>query len=324
MRNVKLYDLGERKIVETILKYVDEGNHNLGKDDDIAVVQGIALKIDGFSLHNSMLPWNSFYDMGWKASTMVASDFIAKGVKPLAIVVSIGAPGSTFINNVVDIIRGVRDSAHYHNMLFVGGDTNAARTDIWIDASGIGIPMGNVISRKGAARGDYVVVTGLFGLTGAAFHAYRSGYNQTLLREKYPEIIAATRRPKAPMHFLKLVEEHEHCISSSIDVSDGLAFSLNQIALKNNVAIRIESLPLHSEAKEYAREVGVDPYILALYGGEEFEVLFTIREKCKSIIKELTEKYNVKIIGSITNGQGVYYENRRIEPIGWDHFRKNK
>ena len=318
---MKLYDLGEKKVIETILQYVDEGDYDLGKDDDIAVVQGIALKIDGFSVYNSMLPWNSFYDMGWKASTMVASDLIAKGVRPLAIVVSIGAPGSTLIDDIVDIIRGVRDSAHYYNMLFVGGDTNAARTDIWVDASGIGVPVGNVISRKGAAHGDYVAVTGLFGLTGAAFHAYRSSYNIELLREKYPEIIMATRRPSAPLYFLKLVEEYGHCISSSTDVSDGLAFSLNQIASKNNVAIRIESLPLHSEVEKYAREVGVDPHLLALHGGEEFEVLFTIRGECKSIIRELVEKYDVKIIGSVIKGQGVYYGSKRIEPIGWDHFR---
>ncbi len=321
---MKLCDLGEKKVIETILEYVDESDYDLGKDDDIAVVQGIALKIDGFSVHNSMLPWNSFYDMGWKASTMVASDLIAKGVRPLAIVVSIGAPGSTLMDVIVDIIKGVRDSAHYYNMLFVGGDTNAARTDIWVDASGIGVPIGNVISRKGAMHGDYVVVTGLFGLTGAAFHAYKSGYNITLLREKYPEIITATRRPRAPLYFLKLVEEYGHCISSSTDVSDGLAFALNQIAFKNNVAIRIESLPLHSEAEEYAQEVGVDPYLLALYGGEEFEVLFTVRGECKSMIKELVEKYDVKIIGSVMEGQGVYYGSRRVEPIGWDHFRENK
>ncbi len=324
MKNAKLRDLGEKKVIETILEYVDEGNYDLGKDDDIAIVQGIALKIDGFSIYNSMLPWNSFYDMGWKASTMVASDLIAKGVRPLAIVVSIGAPGSTPIDNIVDIIRGVRDSAHYYNMLFVGGDTNAARTDIWIDASGIGVPIGKVISRRGATCGDYVMVTGLFGLTGAAFHAYRSGYDTTLLRERYPEIITATRRPRAPLYFLKLVEEYGYCISSSTDVSDGLAFSLNQIAFKNNVAIHIKNLPLHNEAEKYAREVGVDPYILALYGGEEFEVLFTIREECKSIIKELVEKYDVKMIGSVKEGQGVYYRSKRVEPIGWDHFKENK
>ncbi len=324
MIKLTLKDLGEKEIIERILHYIDEVNHGLEKDDDVAVIEGIALKIDGFSVHNSMLPWNSFYDMGWKASTMVVSDLISKGAKPLAIMVSIGAPRDTFIDYILDIVKGVRDSAHYYNALFVGGDTNAAKSDIWIDASGIGVPVRGVISRKGATYNDYVMVTGVFGLTGAAFHAYKTGYEVAVLKEKYPEVIAATRRPKAPLYFLRIVEEYRHCISSSTDISDGLAFSLNQIALKNNVAIRVDNLPLHSEAEKYAREIDIDPYILALYGGEEFEVLFTIRGECKNEIKELIEKYDVKIIGSVMEGQGVYYRGRRVEPIGWDHFRENR
>ncbi len=317
----RLSDIGEKKVIEILLEYVDKTNSGLERDDDVALIRDIALKIDGFSIYDSMLPWNNFYDMGWKASTMIASDFIAKGVKPIAIMASIGMPRDIQVNVVIDIVRGLRDSAHNYDALFVGGDTNASRTDIWIDASGIGLPIDKVISIRGAKRGDYIGVTGWYGLTGAAFHAYSINYEPALLEKKYPEIVKSTKRPEAPLYFLEIVKKYRPCITSSTDISDGLAFSLGRLATKNKVAMYLEHIPIHAEALRYAREVNMEPLTLALYGGEEFEVLFTIDEECNNIIDELEKNYNIFIIGVVGEGEGVYYDNKRINPLGWDHFR---
>ncbi len=320
-KTVTLGNIGEKKLVEMILEYVDEVDNGLEKDDDIAVVQGIALKIDGFSTYNSMLPWNTYYDMGWKSVIMVISDFIAKGVKPLAIMVSIGATRETPVNDIIEIIKGIRESAHYYDVKFVGGDTNASKSDVWIDASGIGLPVNKVISRKGAKAGDYVLVTGSFGLTGAAFHAYLADYDLNSLKEKYPEIIKATKQPLAPKFFLEIVGKYRECISSSIDISDGLAFSLGQLASKNKLSIHLIDLPIHYEAIKYAHELNLDPGFLALYGGEEFQILFTIRRECENVVQSLIRDYDVTLIGFLKKGKGVYYNNREIKPVGWDHFQ---
>lgn len=320
---MKLHEIGEHEAVKIILNLIDEVSP--GKNDDAHMFHnGLLLKIDGFALHNSMLPWNTYYDMGWKAITMVTSDLVSKGSKPIAFTASIGIDPFNDIKNLIDIVRGLRDSAHNYNSKFIGGDTNSSQKDTWIDVAGVGklvirqpIPRKNKIS-----DGDYVITVGKYGLTGAAFHVYRNNLNWHELMKKYNRIFYSTKRPQVKLSVLDLIVELQEYIKASMDVSDGLAYTLWTLSEINNVAIELKDIPLDEEALDFSQEFGVNPLDLALYGGEEFNIVFIVSSRIENkILENIIGKYDASIIGKVRRGKGVYYRGKIVKYIGWDHFK---
>jgi len=319
----------ERDAIKFVLKFLDlEGF--LPRGDDVAdlPIDGriLGLKIDGFSAHNSKLPWNSWSDFGWKAVTAVISDFIAKGGEALAIVVSLGLPLVPESEQIFkETIEGIKEATKTYRVAFLGGDTNSSQRDIWIDVAGLCSFEKKPIPRNGAKPGDSVIIIGEYGLTGAAFHAFYNNHINVIT--KFKKILRATSRPLARLQLLEIFVKHRDYISSSMDVSDGLAFTLKEIAEASNVAIRLDKLPLANEAIEYAKLVGVKPIDLAFYGGEEFEVVFTVsKDHVQEIIRELSVKsIPYTLAGEVIEGDGeVYYRGIPVEKRGWNHFRALK
>lgn len=320
---MKLHEIGEHEVVKMILNFVDEIPP--GKNDDAHMFhKGFLLKIDGFSFHNSMLPWNTYYDMGWKAITMVTSDLVSKGSKPIVFAASLGINPSDNVENLIDTIKGLRDSAHSYNSKFIGGDTNSSQKDIWIDVVGIGelvvkypIPRRNKIE-----DGDYVITTGKYGLTGAALHVYYNNLDWQELIKKYNRIFYSTKRPQVQLSVLNLITELHEYIKVSMDVSDGLAYTLWTLSEINNIAIELKDIPLDEEVLDYAQEFGLNPLNLALYGGEEFNIVFIVSSRIEDkVLEDIISKYNASIIGKVRKGKGVYYRGRIIDYTGWDHFK---
>ncbi len=321
----RLMDMGENEVVRRILGYVDDSSP--GKYDDAQLIDDsmYLLKIDGFSAHNSMLPWNTYYDLGWKSVVMVVSDLIAKGGKPVSMVTSIGIPSNYSIDIVEEIIKGVSDSTHAHKAKFIGGDTNASSSDVWIDVAGVGklytkspIPRKNLI-----LKGCYVVTTGKYGLTGAAFLVYRRKLEWKELIDRYKNIFMATKTPRINVdRRLSLLKELEEYIIASMDVSDGLAYTLHTLASLNNIAIRVTNIPIPEEVVEFAQEFHVDAIDLALYGGEEYEMILIVSNDLSRIeLEALLEGYDASIIGEVISGKGVFFNDRRVEYKGWNHFK---
>jgi len=320
---LKLYEIGERGVIKMILNFVDEVPP--GKNDDAHMFhRRFLLKIDGFALHNSMLPWNTYYDMGWKAITMVTSDLVSKGSKPVVFAASLGINPSDNIENLIEIIKGLRDSAHNYNSKFIGGDINSSQKDVWIDVAGIGeLIIKHPIPRKNRIEdGDYVITTGKYGLTSAAFHIYYNNLSWQELMKKYNRIFYSTKRPQVQLSVLNLITELHEYIKVSMDVSDGLAYTLWTLSEINNIAIELKDIPLDEEALDFAQEFRLNPLDLALYGGEEFNIVFIVSSRIESkVLEDITSKYNASIIGKVRKGEGVYYRGKIINRIGWDHFK---
>ncbi len=321
----KLMDIGEDSLIKRILKYVDDSKPS--KYDDAQLVNNsmYLLKIDGFSAYNSMLPWNTYYDLGWKSVVMVVSDLIAKGGKPMSMVASIGVPPDYDVSIVEEIVKGISDATHVHKAKFIGGDVNASLSDVWIDVAGIGklytrfpIPRRNLVP-----RGCYVVATGVYGLTGAAFLIHYKKLKWRELIGRYENIFKATKNPRINIDTrLSLLKELEGYVIASMDVSDGLAYTLHTLASLNNIAIRITSIPIPEEVIEFSREFHVNAIDLALYGGEEYETVFIVSNKLdRNELETILEDHEASIIGEVAEGEGVYFNDKRVEYKGWDHFR---
>lgn len=268
----------------------------------------------------------SWWQAARKAVVMNVSDFAAKGVKPEVILVSLGLPGGLSVENVREIGEGLNAGAREYGAFILGGDTNEA-SDLVISISMFGIAKKDFLMlRSGAKPGDWVAVTGPFGKTSAGLKILLEGLKAPA--DVRDSLVEAVYMPKARLEE-GLALAASRAVTSAIDSSDGLAWSLYEISNASGVGFLIDSVPLAAEAAKFAEINGLDPLELALYGGEEYELILTVNPRLWSKAEEVVKGVggNLIRIGRVTAEKRVLLETesekRVIEPKGWEHFRRH-
>ncbi len=314
---MKISELGERKVLELLKQFIDANELHID-DDAVAYKMGnkyIIINIDTIIGRMDILPGTTPYQIGMKTVTMTTSDIVAKGGKPIFFLTSIGVNRNTQISFLQEIERGIKETCEKYNMKFFGGDLNES-DDLVISGVTVGVT-DKIISRKGASQNETVWVTGPFGYSGAAFHYLLNEGDAT---PKLKEIIRKTIEKELTVKDGTIIK---NIATSSMDSSDGLAITLNTLSEINNIRIDIDYLPIPDCVKEYAKENGLNPEELALYAGEEFEVVFTSNKPDDEIIQRFKEN-NLPVpikIGKTKEGKGVYYKGVKVEARGWEHFK---
>jgi thiamine-monophosphate kinase len=314
----------EREIIQLLTSRFSSNRSPLGFEDDVAALpisrdRWAILKTDMLVGSTDIPPGMSLSQAARKSVVATVSDFAAKGVLPKALLVSLGLKRKVSRTIVRQIASGLDQASREYGCTIVGGDTNRAN-DLVIDLIGIGFASPrHVIRRRGAKPGDIVVVTGEFGKTAAGLHVLLSRrWNPA----KFRSLTRSVLHPVARLE-LGVALANSGAATGSIDSSDGLAWSLYELARASRVNIRIEKIPIARDAIEYAKLRQLDPNELALYGGEEYEIIATISPK-KYV--PLTRKIPSLIrIGKVERGTGlvsafVGNDLHWIEPRGWDHF----
>lgn len=319
---LKLKELGERKILEKIVfPYLDVNANPLGLDEDavafkLADERYLIINVDTFVRKTDAPPQMNYYEMGFKVVVMTISDLLAKGAIPSFLLLSISAPPDLSDNELESIVMGVKAACERYRAYFLGGDLGAA-DDIILTGIGVGFSS-KLIPRNGATPGDTVWATGMFGLTGAALHHF--------LKEGHaPKTLLSTIT--GAYFYPPLSVEDGMAISkiavAAMDSSDGLAVTLNTIARMSKVRIELETIPIAKEALEYAKINKIDPYELALFAGEEFEIIFTVRDLADNEVIKIFQECNARTpikIGRVVEGSGVYFRGMKIPERGWEHF----
>jgi len=268
----------------------------------------------------------SFWQAARKAVVMNISDFAAKGAKPLIALVSLGMPRSITQKELEEIGDGLNAGAREYDTYIVGGDTNEA-SDLIISLSLFGIAKkDNLMLRSGAKPDDIVAVTGFFGKTSAGLKMLLEGFKAP--KEIRNSLVEAVFMPKARLKE-GLALSSAKAVTSAIDSSDGLAWSLHEISKASKVGFLIETLPIAPEAQKFAEMNNLDPLELAFYGGEEYELVLTVNpklwDKAEKAVKNVGG--NLIRIGRVTAERSVLFEvegeKRVIEPKGWEHFRRH-
>jgi thiamine-monophosphate kinase len=176
------------------------------------------------------------------------------------------------------------------------------------------------VQRSGARSGDLVAVTGEFGNTLAGLKALETGIQiPSLLRER---LLSSVYNPKARLKE-GIALSRARALTASMDSSDGLAWSLHEISRASSVGIDLDDVPISKAALEYGRIASVDPLDLALYGGEEFELVICLKKS--AVKKALRSVRTLHVIGRVTRNTGIVRllrdgGQRLIEPRGWEHF----
>jgi thiamine-monophosphate kinase len=255
---------------------------------------------------------------------MNISDFAAKGVKPIAMLVSLGLPIKLTRRDIEGIGKGLNAGAREYGAYVIGGDTNEA-SDIVISISLFGIAKKNTLMlRSGAKPGDIVAVTGFFGKTSAGLKILLDGLKvHDEIRKMLTEsVLMPHARLKEGLTLSKT-----KAVTAVIDSSDGLAWSLHEIANASKIGFLINKLPIAKEVKEFAEINRLDPLELTFYGGEEYELVLTIKPNLWRKAEKAVEKVGGKLlpIGKATAERQVFMEidgkRRAIEPRGWEHFK---
>jgi len=334
--NKNIAHFGENKLIDLIEEIISlKTGKNLIRDDSFFFSLDEHRKCNRLVFNSDMLvsttdvpPQMSFFHIGRKAVIMNISDLIVKGVKPIAIIVSLGLPNNLLIEDFRQIIEGIVDASHKWNIEYLGGDINQSK-EIIINPTVFGFQdQEKIIYRSGMRKGDLLVSTGKFGLTGVGFNILlkRKGNVNDYL--KYNRAIKSILEPDdIGKEGYTLAENN--IATAGIDSSDGLAKSLLDLIKSNpnkGFEINFNEELYVTEAKEYSAEFKTNLEELIFNGGEEFIHLFTINPNNYEIAKNLIrEKGGTLIkIGRVISDENVYLlkDNKRVKlhSFGYQHF----
>ncbi|MDH5733773.1 MAG: thiamine-phosphate kinase, partial [Candidatus Bathyarchaeota archaeon] len=225
---------------------------------------------------------------------------------------------------IQQIGKGLNAGAREYNAYVLGGDTNES-SDLVISCTAFGIVEKRyLMKRSGAKPDDLVAVTGLFGKTSSGLKILLKGL--TAPPEMGKKLVNAVLMPQARLKE-GLALAQTHAVTASIDSSDGLAWSLHEISRASNVGFVIDSLPVTREAEEFAKIHGLDPVELSLYGGEEYELVVTVKPELWEKAKKAVEQVGASLtkIGRVTKENTLLLRTREkaipLEARGWEHFK---
>ncbi|RLG55454.1 MAG: thiamine-phosphate kinase [Thermoproteota archaeon] len=316
-------EAGERKLIEAAVEAIGRISAPLQIGDDVAVVDaggiGLVLKTDMLVASTDVPPQMAPWQVGWKAVVMNVSDMAAKGVKPAAGVLAIGVPGDYRLEDFKLLIKGASDAAREYGFEIVGGDTNACR-ELVVAVALAGVAK-RIVPRSGAKPGDILATTGYFGLASAGLKHLLEGLPARPGDRE--ALVKPVLEPKARLREGLALAPYA---SASIDSSDGLAWSVHELAKASGVGFRIEHIPIAPEAASFAEDNSLSPLDLALYGGEEYELVVTIPPESWSAAAKAVEEAGGRLIrvGVATREKHVVavVDGREVEvePRGYEHF----
>ncbi len=281
----------------------------------------IVAKVDTFVQSTDLPPKMRIADAAGKSIISCISDFAAKGVRPQYGMISLNLPKMISRVKINEISKGLRRVSSKFNIKILGGDTNQGN-EIVINVIIFG-KANKIVKRKGAKIGDLIFVTGSFGYTA-------SGLKILLGKKKLTDHFAkiAIKSFINPIPKLEFGIKNKNYFTSSMDSSDGLSTTLNEMAKQSECKFIINNIPTGKDVLEFAKLNNVDPNDLVFHGGEEYEFIFTASKKHKSLIKKNASLLKTPIIeiGYVIKGKGVFLEKQEkfvpLKDLGWHHFRK--
>ena len=274
------------------------------------------------------------YLLGHKALAVSLSDIAAMCARPMWSLISIGVPEDVwqtdFVNRFYD---GLLELANHFGVQLIGGDTSRTNESVVIDSVVAGeCAAGTAVMRSGAKPGDQIFVTGSLGAAAAGLRLIERGAHladQNLGDEdsqKLDHVLIRQLRPE-PRVGWGIVLGEERLATAMIDLSDGLSSDLNRLCAASEVGALIDSsmLPIDNRVVELCGRRALDPLQLALHGGEDFELLFTVKPADVVRLPRRVDGVEIKRIGEITNSRDDVRisEGARIwdlKPGGWKHF----
>jgi len=312
--------LSEKKIIELFQSKL--GNASFVPEDVESFKIGkeqLVVKVDTFVESTDLPPQMKLEDAARKSIVSCVSDFASKGVKPIFGIVSLTIPGKLSRSCIENLAKGFQGAAREFGLKILGGDTNEGK-ELVITFSLFGTT--KKIVRRSGAKTDHVIITsGSFGYTGAGLSILLK--NKKSSKKFRAKAKNAVFKPKCRLLFGLKNQKH---FSSSMDSSDGLSTTLNEMSKQSKKKFVITRMPSDNDILEFATSNKLNPNDLVLNGGEEYEIVATASKSNLPKIKSQAKKHRIKLyeIGYVTKGRGVFHKRNgkldRIMDKGWEHL----
>lgn len=336
---MRLYEVGEFALIEALTRGLPQRKEVvLGVGDDAAV-----LKMDGSKyliatcdmmveeVHFS-LRYSSFFQIGWKAMASSLSDIAAMGARGLFALCSIGLKPAMSDDEVQQIYQGLLSLAKRHEVSIVGGDTVSSPKGLVVDLTLLGETSDRrFIPRSGAQDGDALFLSGFTGRAQAGLDLLMSGdpydFNEKFLMDAH--LLPIPRCEEG----LFLASRPE--LSSMIDISDGLCGDLGHLCLKSGLGAKLweDNLPVAPTLREFCHLRGLSPLDYILFGGEDYELLFTASMKAaEDLLREWKQRFSLSLsligqMDSRVKGIELVSGDGQARPLplkGYQHFMKER
>ncbi len=325
-RAPRLAEIGEFGFLEHLRTLrIPRRDVELGIGDDCAVVRAgrrrLLLTTDALveNVHFRWA-WDTPAGLGERSFAVNASDVAAMGGTPRFVLLSVVAPSTARVDRLAGIVRGFAAAARQSGCALVGGNLSAGPR--WmISVALVGEPFGIPLRRSGARAGDHVYVSGVLGA---------AGFGREILlgrRRGSPRETRAFRRPRARIDVGEMLSR-ARAASAAIDLSDGLLADLRHVCSASRVGARIdpERLPFAPPLSRLAKE---ERLALALGGGEDYELLFTVPPTRVRRLEQSARRRSLVVtdIGRVTRERGIRLTgvSRSLSATfagGFDHFRR--
>ncbi|MGZ3754865.1 MAG: thiamine-phosphate kinase [Mucilaginibacter sp.] len=283
------------------------------------------------------LAYTPLKHLGYKAVQVNLSDIYAMNGTATQVTVSIGMSSKFPIEAIEDLYEGIYIACEKYGVDLVGGDTTSSKQGLVISVTSLGYAdEKDIVYRNGAGEGDLICVSGDLG---GAYTGLQLLEREKLIYLENPNIqpdlegkdyiVERQLKPEARKDIVELLKDIDVKPTAMIDVSDGLASEIMHICKQSNKGCSIyeDKIPLDPMTFETAREFNLDPTVCALSGGEDYELLFTVKQADYDKIKF---KMDITIIGYITEpaaGCNLISKSGVLHPLkaqGWNAFPKEE
>jgi thiamine-monophosphate kinase len=332
--------LGEFGLIEHLTKNFEILNAStiLSVGDDAAVIDHFGkqtvvttdLLLEG--VHFDLM-YTPLKHLGYKSVIVNLSDVFAMNANPTQVTVSIGISNRFSVEALDEFYEGVYLACERYGVDLIGGDTSTSNKGFIISVTAIGeVAPEKFVKRSTANKGDLICVSGdlggaFLGLTllerEKKIYLENQQVQPDLENEDY--IVGRLLKPEARRDIIQFFEENNITPTAMMDVSDGLSSDVLHICRQSNLGCRLyeEKLPIAEDTKNAALKFNLDPTICALNGGEDYELLFTLKQEDYD---KITLNEEISVIGYmdvleegtkfITKGGNTF----DITAQGWNAF----
>ncbi len=339
-----LADLGEFGLIEHLTQNfkIKQESTLKGIGDDAAVLDfkdkkaivSTDLLVEGIHFDLSYMPLKH---LGYKAVMVNLSDIYAMNATATQVTISIAVSNRFPLEAIEELYEGIYAAASDYNVDVIGGDTTSSTKGLLISVTAIGqANEEDIVYRNGAKENDLLVVTGDIGAAYLGFQVmerekqvFQADPNNQPDLDMYSYLIERQLKPEARKDVSGLLKELEVKPTSMIDISDGLSSEIIHLCKQSGVGCNLyeDKIPLDQQVISTCEEFNMDSTTIALSGGEDYELLFTVSQEDFPKIKA---NPNFTIIGHMTDtSEGMNLITRANERIalraqGWNSLENEE
>ena len=334
-----LESLGEFALIEHLTKSVKATlpSTKLSIGDDAAVLShdgetviSTDMLVEGVHFDLGYMPLKH---LGYKAVVVNLSDIYAMNAQATQILLSIAVSNRFTLEALEALYAGVHLACKTYGVDLVGGDTTSSKQGLQLSVTALGVaPKTGAVKRSGAAESELLVVSGDLGAAYMGLQVlarenevFKANPNHEPDLDPYTYLVERQLKPEARKDIVSLLEALEVTPTSMIDISDGLSSEVLHLCKQSEVGCKLyeEKIPLDPQFIAVCEEFNIDSTTIALSGGEDYELLFTIKQEDYDKIKG---NPNFSVIGHMTSkeeGANLVTRGNEVIPLkaqGWKAF----